>query len=170
VTCRGNNRRTIFHDQSDFKALLNISIYYKGKLQFQLYNYALMPNHLHFLIKTSNHFQLPEIMKRMKHKYSMYHKVKYGRTGPLWEGRYRSKLMKTDMHWAACGPYIEMNPVRAGLVSRPERWKWSSYKANALLEPNELVNLNPFYFEHGDIRRNAREYRRIVEARCQAPY
>lgn len=90
-----------------------------------------MTNHIHFLVTPDTETGISNTMKVVGSRYAQYIKPKYKRTGALWEGRHRSSLAQTDRYLLVCMRYIELNPVRAGMVGRPEEYKWSSYGVNA---------------------------------------
>jgi len=164
ITCRGNNRRAIFNDDEDYRRFLNVVAETRIKHGFELFHYVLMPNHFHLNPKVADFQKLPKIMQSICHRYSLFHKRKYGRTGTLWEGPYYSNLIKDDEHQLMCGPYIELNPVRAKLVEEPEKWIWSSYRTYSGLETDQPVDIDPFYFPGSNQRYEREEYIKTVAA------
>jgi putative transposase len=90
-----------------------------------------MTNHIHFLVTPEEADSISETMKIVGSRYAQYINKKYKRTGTLWEGRHRSSLVQEDKYLLTCYRYIELNPVRAGMIKRPEEYSWSSYGANA---------------------------------------
>lgn len=163
ITCRGNNRQRVFNDETDYRACLDILAALKRQYPFLLYHYVLMPNHYHLLLDADEKSPLPDLMKKLNYGYSMFHRKRYGRKGRLWEHRYWSRILTEEGHLAVCGPYIELNPVRAEIVKVPEEWLWSSYRHNVSMEENSLVDPNPYYFTEfaGD---TSREYEQVVRA------
>ena len=101
--------------------------------------YVLMTNHVHLLVTPRAEDSIPFVMQSVGRRYVRYFNDRYLRTGTLWEGRYRAALIDSDRYLFSCYRYIEMNPVRAGLVSHPRQYRWSSYGANALGQPDALV-------------------------------
>jgi putative transposase len=90
---------------------------------------------------------------------------RYGRTGTLWDSRYRSSLVQEDAYLFACHRYIEMNPVRAGIVGDPAQYRWSSYRANGLGQLDAQVTPHPLYGELGrDDRERQAAYRALFDA------
>ncbi|MEA3249198.1 MAG: transposase [Patescibacteria group bacterium] len=168
VTCRGNDKQQIFNCSSDYQKFIEILSHTKEKRPFKLYHYALMPNHYHLHIECTAESKLPTIMKIINHRYSMFHKTKYHRFGRLWEDRYWSELIKDEYHAAMCGPYIELNPVRAGFVSKPDDWQWSSYESylNKTRSPEDI---DPHYFLDGNYENELREYLAIIKAFSLVP-
>ena len=97
----------------------------------QVHAYCLMTNHVHFLVTPESRTAISDTMKVVGSRYTAYINRCYGRTGTLWEGRHRSSLVQTERYLLTCMRYIELNPVRAGMVERPETYRWSSYGFNA---------------------------------------
>ena len=90
-----------------------------------------MTNHIHVLATPFEKASISNAMKVVGSRYAQYVNKKYKRTGTLWEGRHRSSLVQTEKYFLTCSRYIELNPVSAGMVKRPEEYKWSSYTSNA---------------------------------------
>ena len=139
VILRGNNRTEIFCADADYR-------FYLEKLQLacdkhgcEIHAYVLMTNHVHLLIKPSEEQSLPKTMQMLGRYYVQYYNDCYQRTGTLWEGRYKATLMDTEAYLLTCMRYIELNPVRAGMVSHPSEYPWSSYHHNARGQPDDLV-------------------------------
>ncbi|MFH0928137.1 MAG: transposase, partial [bacterium] len=122
VICRGNNREQIFRSDDDFLFFLNIVRKVKINHHFLLYHYVLMTNHIHFVLRPSDPELLAKIMQSINLRYSIYYKNKYNRIGHLWQDRYISLVIKDDSYLSTCGIYIELNPVRAGIVKAPEEY------------------------------------------------
>lgn len=93
--------------------------------------YCLMTNHIHFLVTPENESAVSNVMKVVGSRYAQYINKKYRRTGTLWEGRHRSSLVQSERYLLTCMRYIELNPVRADMVRRPEEYRWSSYGVHA---------------------------------------
>lgn len=115
----------------------------------KVHAYCLMPNHVHLLLTPTKADACSALMKSVSHRYAHYFNRKYARTGTLWEGRYRSCLVETGHYVLACYRYIELNPVRAGLVSTPALYPWSSYAVNAGLGRDPLIAPHPEYTSIG---------------------
>jgi len=104
----------------------------------------LMTNHVHLLLTPEDEIGVSRMMQYVGRYYVPYMNKIHGRTGTLWEGRYKSSLVDSDAYFLMCSRYIELNPVRASMVSHPREYLWSSYaanaegKADAMLEPHEL--------------------------------
>ncbi len=89
-----------------------------------------MPNHVHLLLTPSREDSCSQLMKQLGQRYAQYFNKRHGRTGTVWEGRFRSCLVNTAHYLIACYRYIDLNPVRAGIVMHPSFYPWSSYAAN----------------------------------------
>jgi putative transposase len=117
-----------------------------------------MPNHVHLLITPSTEDSLSTLMQHLGQRYVQYFNRTYGRTGTLWEGRYRSCIAESARYVLACYRYLELNPVRAGIADDPGRYPWSSYRSNAEGSEDRLVTSHPEYLALGhdrDSRRHA---------------
>ena len=122
---RGANRQEIFHDEEDWKMFLDILKKYKVKLNYSMYAWCLMSNHLHLLMKEGDE-NISNTMKRIGVSYARYYNGKYRTTGHLFQDRFRSENVEERAYLLTVVRYIHQNPVKAGMVMRPDRWKWSS--------------------------------------------
>lgn len=160
---RGNNHMPIFTCDEDFLFYLKKLAELKQEHPFDLYHYCLMKTHLHLLVKINKKSDFSNFSKRLNLSYSSYYQRNYGFTGHFWQGRYKSQLISNDPYFIQCGKYIEINPVKAGAIKRPEEYPWSSYCYYVLGETNNLLTEDIFYSEMG---RNAAEkqkrYREMV--------
>ncbi|HEY5734534.1 MAG TPA: transposase [Gammaproteobacteria bacterium] len=131
IVQRGNNREACFIEPENYQFYLDLwrelSIHY----HCQVHAYCLMTNHVHFLVTPKSKSAISDTMKVVGSRYAAYINRNYARTGTLWEGRHRSSLVQTERYLLTCMRYIELNPVRAGMVERPEAYRWSSYGFNA---------------------------------------
>jgi putative transposase len=126
--------------------------------------YALMMNHVHLLVTPSCEKGVSKMMQFLGRSYVLSFNRIHRRSGTLWEGRFRSSCIADDRYLFACYRYIEMNPVNAGIVSTPDEYAWSSYRANALGVPNAVVKPSKSWIALGEddvIRRQA--YRRMFD-------
>ncbi len=124
---RGNNRQVIFRDDADRRLLLDLLGQHAKAQGVEIHAYVLMDNHLHLLVTPRRDRALPLMMQSVGRTYVRAFNQRHGRTGTLWEGRYRSTLIQTDRYLLACMAYIDLNPVRAGLVLQPQDYGWSSH-------------------------------------------
>jgi putative transposase len=110
--------------------------------QCAIHAYVLMTNHVHLLATPMERHSLSELMRKLGQKYVQHFNRVHGRTGTLWEGRFKSNPVDSQEYLLRCHRYIEMNPVRAGIVNRPGDYPWSSYRANAHGQPNTLLEMH----------------------------
>lgn len=154
VLDRGNNRQIVFREQADFIYFVQLLKRYKKELKFKLYHFCLMPNHFHLVLESAIEGGLPKIMMRLTLAYSWYFNERYGGVGHVWQGRYKSSLIDKESYFIWCGLYVELNAVRGGLVSKPESWRWSSYRTYAFGERDPLmeglIDIGPYYLELGN--------------------
>lgn len=149
---RGNNRQVCFANESDYKAYLHWLKMYANKYDVSVHAWVLMTNHVHLLCTPNSENALSLMMQALGRQYVQYFNRQYQRSGTLWEGRFRSCLIESEGYFLAASRYIELNPVRAGMVSAPEDYPWSSYKVNALGHESELGSASVVYESLGDDR------------------
>lgn len=142
---RGNNRQACFFTEEDYRLYLECLA--EGALRFGVWvhAYVLMTNHVHLLVSAGRADAPGMLMKAVGQRYVRHVNRTYSRTGTLWEGRFRSCLVQEDSYLLACQRYIELNPVRAGIVLHPAHYSWSSYRANAQGEDNAFIHPHPLY-------------------------
>ncbi len=142
---RGNNRQACFHAEDDYRLYLEWLRTYTRSTGCAMHAYVLMPNHVHLLLTPSTARGAGELMKRLGQRYVQYVNRTYGRSGTLWEGRFRSCLMREEPYVLGCYRYIELNPVRAGMVEHPGQYRWSSHRANARGEASAGLRAHDCY-------------------------
>lgn len=130
VVHRGHNKQDVFRRQQDYERYLAALQEFRRRYGVKLYAYCLMTNHVHLLLEPSSPTGLAQLMKRVAGRYTRYYNRSAGRTGTLWEGRYRSSLVERESYLLACCRYIELNPVRAGLVAKPDLYIRGPVAAN----------------------------------------
>ena len=144
VLTRGNNRQTVFRSDGDFIKYLDILKSAKEKNRFLLYHYVLMSNHVHLVMEPSTAgSNLSAIMKSINLTYARYFQKKFGLIGHFWQDRFKSMVIARDEYLLTCGSYVELNPVRAGIVTDPAHYPWSSYGGNALGKEDPLLDSHP---------------------------
>ncbi len=164
VVQRGNNRSPIFVDDDDRRRFVDDLFAATRKHGVALHAYVLMTNHVHLLASPRAAEAMPRTMQTAGRRYVARFNRMHARTGTLWEGRYRATLVDADQYFFACMRYIESNPVRAGMVGRPEEYRWSSHRANALGAYDPLVTLHALYTSLGDVAESrCAAYRRMFE-------
>ncbi len=142
---RGNNRQAIFARTDDFQYYLSCLRVAKELHSCRIYAYILMTNHVHLLVEPPEPSGLSGFMKRVAGRYTRYMNRTYGRTGTLWEGRFKSALVEGERYLLAVSRYIEMNPVRAAMVPHPGDYRWSSYRAHAQGITDGIVDFDAWY-------------------------
>jgi len=146
---RGNNRQAIFFADEDYTVYLDKLKDFSEKYQVKVHAYVLMTNHVHLLVSTEHEGAISKMMQSIGRYYVLYINKTYQRTGTLWEGRYKSTLVDSDNYLFTVMRYIEMNPVRAGMVEHPADYPWSSYHANALGKSIRLLTPHEQYVQLG---------------------
>jgi putative transposase len=149
VIQRGNDHRSIFFapdDYARYREWLHGASVMNG---CAIHAYVLMPNHVHLLVTPRDEDSLPKTMQALGRRYVRHVNWVYGRSGTMWEGRYRAALIDAQNCLLACMRYIELNPVRAKLAAHPRDYQWSSYRAHALGEYDALVRDHELYLDLG---------------------
>lgn len=146
---RGNNRATCFYSEKDYTLYLYLLEELARKFDCALHAYVLMTNHVHLLLTARQPDGPSLLMKHLGQRYVQYVNRHYYRSGTLWEGRFRSSIVQERGYLLRCYRYIEMNPVRAGMVKHPRDYQWSSYRANMGLLASRLVAPHEEYLALG---------------------
>ncbi len=139
VIVRGNNRNEIFCAEADYRFYLEKMQLACDKHCCDVHAYVLMTNHVHLLITPQEESSLGKAIQMLGRYYVQFYNYCYQRTGTLWEGRYKATLIDSEAYLLTCMRYIELNPVRAGMVEHPSAYPWSSFRYNALGQPNDLL-------------------------------
>jgi len=150
VIQRGNNRQPIFVTDADRRVLLSLWAEYAEKFQVAVHAYVLMSNHFHLLATPQTERGLPQMMQAVGRRYVRHFNTTHGRTGTLWEGRYRSTLVEEDRYLLTCMAYIDLNPVRAGMVERARDHVWSSHGHYIGLRQDRLITHHPLVWGLGN--------------------
>ena len=132
INTRGNQRQRVFKVVSDYEKYIAQLKRFKKKYKFKLYGYCLMPNHVHLVGETEQKGNLAKFMHGLTRSYTIYFNRTYQKVEHLWQGRFKSKIIIKDIYLLNCINYIELNPVRAGIVASPEAYRWSSYRERNL--------------------------------------
>jgi putative transposase len=140
VISRSINNMAVFKDAEDFAYFLRLEGEAKQAFPIRLFHYALLSTHFHFVLQTINRADLPHHLYFLKRNYTRRYQKKYAWRGPLWRERYRSLPIENEDYLAACGLYVEQNPVKAGICQRPEEYPYSSAKKYFLGASNELLD------------------------------
>ena len=150
VIQRGNNRQPIFLTVTDYAHLLALLDESAKKFEVAIHAYVLMGNHFHLLATPQTDAGLPLMMQAVGRGYVRYFNQLQNRSGTLWEGRYRSTLIQADRYLMPCMAYIDLNPVRAALVTEPTDYPWSSHGHYAGLRADKLITPHPLFWALGN--------------------
>lgn len=159
---RGNNRHICFNSNSDMKAYANWLKEYSKKYQVEVHAWVFMTNHTHLLCTPQKPDAVSHMMQSLGRMYVGYFNDKYKRSGTLWEGRYKSCLVQNNIYLMQLYRYIELNPVRAGMVSDPADYSWSSYQCNALGKKAALLTPHPLYLAQGNTTEQRQQNYRLL--------
>jgi putative transposase len=165
VIQRGNNRQPIFGGTADLAFCKDCLSHAARANGVAIHAYALMSNHLHLLVTPQLPLSLPRMMQAVGRAYVRHFNDVYQRTGTLWEGRYKATIVEDERYLLTCMRYIELNPVRAGMVPRPGEYPWSSFRANAQGAHDPLVSPHALYWELGSSAETRRKaYRSLFSS------
>ena len=128
VVNRGNDRRTLFASDADYRAFLGLVSWASSATAMRLLGYVVMPNHWHLVVWPDAPAQLSNFMLRLTggHAEIVRERTSTRGTGHVYQGRYWARVVTTDLNYLRTLRYVEANPVRAGLVEHGEQWRWSS--------------------------------------------
>ena len=148
---RGHNRQPVFVTDGDFLYYLENLREWKDTYGCRIYAYCLMTNHVHLIVDPGeDERNLACLMKRVAGRHTRYVNRLERRTGSLWEGRFKSSPISTDEYLLACCRYVELNPVRTGIVADPADYRWSSYGVKIGNRKEELLDYDPCYLGLAD--------------------
>ena len=164
VTQRGNNRGACFFSEADYAFYLRCLRQFAPECGCSVHAYCLMTNHVHLLLTPHTEQACGELMKEVGQRYVQHVNRARGRTGTLWEGRFHSSIAPSERYVLACYRYIELNPVRAGMVADPAAYRWSSNRANAAGEADALLTPHPAFLALSeDAAARRRQYSGLFE-------
>jgi putative transposase len=143
IILRGNNRQAIFRGDGD-RIYFHRCLAELSRLErLEIHAYVLMTNHVHLLATAATREASSRVMQRLGRRYVGYFNHVHDRTGTLWEGRFRSTLVEAQRYLFVCQRYIELNPVRAGMVRDPGDFPWSSHRFYSMGRADDLVTPHP---------------------------
>lgn len=145
IVQRGHNRAVCFRQQSDFELYLGLLDELRRRFDCHVHAFVLMSNHVHLLLTPDTGTGPSELLRHLNLRYVQAVNRRHILTGTAWEGRFWSSVVGGREYFLRCQRYIELNPVRAGMVASPEAYPWSSYACNALGAPNPLVEPHAEY-------------------------
>ena len=166
IVQRGNNREACFYAPDDYLFYLQILAEILRRYSVTLHSYVLMTNHVHLLMTASDCEGISQVMKVLGSRYAQYFNKAYKRTGTLWEGRHKSSAVDGEAYLLKCYRYIELNPVTANMVKRPEEYCWSSYACNAFGDHQDVITPHETYLSLGpDKEQRCSRYRELFKDR-----
>lgn len=165
VVQRGNNRQAVFFDEANCAFYLRKLFESAERYDVSVHAYVCMTNHVHLLVTPSPEGSVSKMMQRLNACYTASINSLYERTGSLWEGRFKSSLIESGAYLQACYRYIELNPVRAGLVAHPGDYRWSSYRHHAEGSGDFPTTPHPEWIALGpDVGTRRRRHAALVES------
>lgn len=150
VVQRGNNRQACFYSEQDYQSYLRFLKEAADRYGCKVHAYVLMTNHVHLLVTPDDREGISRMMQSIGRRYVQLINHQYRRTGTLWEGRHKASLVDSEHYLLSCYRYIELNPVRAGMVESPADYRWSSYRAHAMGEESSIIRDHELYIRLGD--------------------
>jgi putative transposase len=140
VLNRGNGQQEVFHENGDYAAFIQLMREAKKLYEVKIFGYCLMPNHFHLVLSPIKGEELSQWMQWLMISHvRRYHKY-HGKSGHIWQGRFKSFAIEEDNHFLMVLRYVEANPVRAGLVSLAKDWPWSSHKDRIEENKDSLID------------------------------
>ncbi len=171
VIQRGNDGRDVFFEEADYAQYREWLIAAAAANGLKVHAHVLMPNHVHLLVTPSDAASLPRTMQTLGRRYVRYINAARGRTGTLWEGRYRAAPIDSEEYFIACCRYIELNPVRARLVERPRDYRWSSYRAHAEGKEDALAQFHDAFRRLGrTVEERQAAYRALIREKLDRAF
>lgn len=150
VVLRGNNRQAIFFTAQDYALMHRLLVEQARAQAVEVHAYVFMPNHLHLLLTPQRAESLPLFMQAVGRSYVRSFNLRHGRSGTLWEGRYRCALLQASRYLLPCMAYLDWHPVRQQLASQPAQYPWSSCAHHSGLRSDPLVTPHPLYWALGN--------------------
>jgi putative transposase len=170
VVQRGVSRAACFFETGDFIRYLHFLLQASRAERCRIHAYCLMSNHVHLLVTPDDGTACARFMQSVNQRHTRHASRVHDRTGTLWEGRYRSNVVCSTRYVLACYRYIELNPVRAGIVRHPADYPWSSYRANADGVADALIHAHGGYAALGrDPAARRAAYRALVDQSLATP-
>ncbi len=146
----GNDGQLVFREPQDYQQLLGWLKDSAREFKVAIHAYVLMPNHLHLLATPASTDGLAQMMQRVGRYYVPWYNAKYGRSGSLFQGRFKTSLVDAQAYFMLCSRYIEANPVRSQLAGEARDYPWSSYPHHAGLRPDPVITDHALYWALGN--------------------
>ncbi|WP_113906538.1 REP-associated tyrosine transposase [Aliidiomarina celeris] len=150
IVQRGNNKQNCFADSEDFSFYAHLMKIYKEKFNVDIHAWVFMTNHVHMLVTPHEKQAVSKMMQSIGRRYVQRFNKKRKRTGTLWEGRFHSSIVDSDEYLLTVYRYIELNPVRAGMVNTPNEHHWSSFATNGYGRRSNLITPHELYLGLGE--------------------
>jgi putative transposase len=164
IILRSREGQTIFFEEQDYQYFHDCLDAATYNYNLRLHAYVLMPDHVHVLATPGNSNSVSRAVQSIGRNYVQYFNECYGGSGSLWEGRYRATVIDGRNYLLSVSRYIEQNPVRGGLVDKPQEYRWSSYAHNALGQSDEMISAAREYQQLGDTdRARSKAYRKLFK-------
>ena len=163
VLIRSNNRQPIFPHDADCRRYLDLLAASAREHGLTVFHYALMPDHVHLILEAAIGRSLSRAMHRLNLAYALHYRKRYAYHGHLWRGRFKTLRLSPGSELPEHGRYVELHPVRSGLVDDPERYSWTSYRAYAAGVTDPVIAPHLWYQHLGAVDAERRErYRQFV--------
>jgi putative transposase len=161
IVQRGHNRKAVFITDEDYRYYLSTLVEWKRELQVKVYSYCLMTNHVHLIVDPGDKpDSVGLLMKRLAGRQTRYVNKLEGRSGSLWEGRYKASAIDGDAYLLQCCRYIDLNPVKAGMVASADQYQWSSYRMKVGAVKRDWLDFDECYL---GLKKPSVNYRQFVE-------
>jgi len=167
IVQRGNNRQICFGDEADRAAYAHWLREAAERWNVAVHAWVFMSNHVHLLATPGAPEAISGMMQDLGRRYVRYFNGRWQRSGTLWEGRFKACLVQDRAYLLQCYRYIELNPVRAGLVVDPAQYRWSSYQANGLGVASSLRTPHAEYLALGDSQTRLANYRALFSTQLE---
>ena len=159
VVQRGHNRKVVFAGEADFRRYLDDLRELRDLYEVRVYAYCLMTNHVHLLLAPGESVTgMGKLMKGLAARATRYRNKLEGRSGTLWESRYKSSPVQSEQYLLACCRYIELNPVRAHMIEEPGEYLWSSYRQRVGIDEDNWLDRDPCYMGLAETESERRQY------------
>lgn len=164
IVQRGNDRQACFFEEENYQFYLHCLEESCQRYEVSLHAYVLMTNHVHLLMTPSDEIGISRVMQLLGNRYVQYVNKKYKRSGTLWEGRHKASIIDAEKYLLTCYRYIELNPVRAGMVSHPVDYPWSSYHHHATDKVATFIEDHDVYMRiDTDVVERKKAYRELFK-------
>ena len=161
---QGRHGQQIFFEEQDYQYFHDCLEAAAYNYQLKIHAYVLMPNHVHILATPHKTDSISRTIQSIGRNYVQYFNECCGGSGTLWEGRYRATVIDSRQYLLTCSRYIELNPVRGGLVKKPADYRWSSYARNAMGKVEPMISAHQEYLKLGNNEKErAQAYRALFK-------